>query len=117
VAIHSVYAHASGDIVAVPDRFSFLAALLPPVYAVLHGLWLMLGLWVLGVALVAGAGFVLGEDAGFWLYVLGAVLAGFEAPTLRRLKLRRRGFSYRGELLARNEDEAVVGVLSRVRPR
>ena len=39
--------------VAVADRFSWFAALFPPVFALFNGLWLLLVFWVALVALLA----------------------------------------------------------------
>lgn len=97
----------------VPDRFSWFAALLPPVYGLAHGLWLALIAYVVGVALIAVASLWLGADAGFWLYVCLALLIGFEAPTLRRRALRRRGYIYRSELIAAAPDMAQVDWMRR----
>lgn len=92
--------------IAVPERFSWTAAMLPPVFAVLNGLWLLLVFWI---ALVAGLyyiGRVIGDDAAFWLYVLVAVFLGFEAPAFRRDGLLARGFIWRGDMIATDEDIA-----------
>jgi hypothetical protein len=97
----------------VPDRFSWFAALLPPVYGIAHRLWLATLVWV---ALVAGIGILslwLGSEAGFWLYVLLAVLGGFEGPNLRRRGLRRRGYIYRSERFASSDDLAAVDWMRR----
>ena len=65
---------------AVAERFSWFAFLLPPVYALVHRLWLaFLGLVVVILAL-GFAGRWLGGDAAFWLYGLMALWFGFEAP-------------------------------------
>ncbi len=98
---------------AIPEKFSWLAALLPPVFLLAHGLWLALAGFILAVALIVVGSFWLGADAGFWLYVLMAVLIGFEAPALRRAALRRRGWSYRTERFARNAELAQVEWLQR----
>lgn len=100
---------------AVGDRFSWFAALLPPVFALVHGLWLGLLAWIAGTAAIVALGFLIGGDVAFWLYVLLAWLVGLEAATLRRRALGRRGFAYRGERLASHEDEAEVGWLSHAR--
>ncbi|HQZ12912.1 MAG TPA: DUF2628 domain-containing protein [Devosia sp.] len=92
----------------VPDRFSWFAALLPPVYAALHRLWLALIGWVLLMIGVGLIGTFFGAELGFWVYVLLAILIGFEAPALRRLGLRRRGYLYRSELIAAAPDLAQV---------
>lgn len=97
----------------VPDRFSWFATLLPPVWAVAHGLWLVLIGYVAAVVILGFAALYVGEDAAFWLYVLLAALLGFEAPNLRRRALRARNFVYRSELVAADEDLAQVEWMKR----
>lgn len=91
---------------AVPDRFSWLAALLPPVFAVLNGLVLLLVFWIALAAGLLYASRVIGADAAFWLYVVVAIFLGFEAPAFRRDGLLARGFIWRGDVVARGEDIA-----------
>lgn len=90
----------------VPEKFSWLAALLPPVYALVHGLWLGLVLYVVAVVALGVAGLWIGFEAGFWLYVLLALLIGFEAPAFRRRKLVARGWTWRADVVAGAEDLA-----------
>jgi hypothetical protein len=97
----------------VPDRFSWFAALLPPVYGLAHRLWLGTLVWVVLVAGIVAAGFWLGGETGAWMYVLLAGLTGFEGPSFRRRKLRRRGYIYRTELIAGAEDLAQVEWMKR----
>lgn len=92
--------------VALPDRFSWLAALLPPVFAVLNGLVLLLVFWIALAAGLLYASRVIGADAAFWLYVVVAIFLGFEAPAFRRDGLLARGFIWRGDVVARGEDIA-----------
>lgn len=92
----------------VPDRFSWFAALLPPVFGIVNGLWLETLGYVVAVVLIVFSGSAFGGEAGFWLYVLLAVAIGWEAPALRRRALRRRGWVYRGELIASAADAAEV---------
>ncbi len=113
MTVYSVYARRDDAPLAVADRFSWSAALLPPVHALVHGLWLMLGAWVVVTAAIAGLGFWVGGEAAFWLYALFAVLLGFEAAEFRRAG---RAESYRGEIVAAAEDLAVVEYLKRQRP-
>ncbi len=107
MTLYSVYAHQHDAPVVVPDRFSVFAALLPLPYMLLNGLWL----WALAFCLALTGLFVwapvLGGAAAFWLYVLGAVLFGFEAATLRRVRLGRRGFAHAGDFVARDGDDAL----------
>lgn len=97
---------------AVPDRFSWFAALLPPVHALTYGLWWGLLGWIAGTAAIVGSAWVIGADAAFWLYLLFALFIGFEAGALRRGQLRRRGFADRGERIAAHEDEAATGYIA-----
>jgi len=92
--------------VAVPDRFSWFAAILPPLFALFNGLWLLLVFWI---ALVGGLFYisrVIGDDAATSLYLLVALFMGFEAPAFRRDGLLARGFIWRGDLVANGEDIA-----------
>ncbi len=84
----------------VPEKFSWAAAILPPVYALYHGLWLGLFLWVVGVVAIAVASLWVGGETAFWLYLLLAALAGFEAAGFRRGKLRAKGWTYRTDIVA-----------------
>ena len=91
---------------AIPEKFSWPAALLPPVFLLLHGLWLELVAWVFGLlALVVLSG-VIGDDAAVLLYGLAAVWLGFAAPGLRRHALQWRGWAHRGERVAVSADMA-----------
>ena len=94
--------------VAVAERFSWFAALLPPVHALAHRLWGQLGLYALGIGAIAlGAPFV-GFDATVSLYILLALACGFAAPGAERRTLARRGFRPLGHQLAGNADLARV---------
>jgi hypothetical protein len=97
--------------VAVRERFSWFAALLPPIWAIVHGLWLELIVYVALLCVLAFAGPVIGGDAVFWIYVACAVWIGFEAAGLRRGALRRRGWREHGEVIASSEDIAMLEAL------
>jgi len=113
VTLYSVYRRQDRAPSAVADRFSWFAALLPPLYALVHGLWLMLAGWLVLVLAVVALGLFFGGDAAFWTYVLAAILIGFEASTLRRRHLGRRGWDYAGDYVAQGEDLALVEALRR----
>lgn len=113
MTLYSLYRGENQDLIAVADRFSWFAALLPPVYALVHGLWFLLLGWVVATLAVVALGLYAGGAAAFWTYILLATLLGFEAATLRRLKLGRRGWHYRGEVIAADEDLATVEALGR----
>ena len=107
MALYSVYARTDAMPSVVPDRFSWFAALVPPVFMLAHGLWLALLGFVIAVAALVLAAAWLGTEASVWLYVLGAVWIGFEAPALRRQKLARSGFAYGGDIVATDPDVAL----------
>ena len=98
---------------AVPDRFSWFATLLPPVYCLAHGLWWGLLGYVAAVAALVALSGVIGGDAALWLYIVLALLFGFEGATLRRVRLNRRRYGYAGELVATDELAAEAAWLSR----
>lgn len=107
MTLYSVFEHPNEIAPAVvPETFSWAAAILPPVYALYHGLWLGLFLYLAAAITIAVAGLWLGGEAGLWLYVLLAALAGLEAAGFRRAKLRRRGWSYRTDVIAAGADLA-----------
>lgn len=97
----------------VPDKFSWLAALLPPVFLLLHGLWLALLGFILALVALYVAAFWIGGGTALWLYLLLALYLGFEAHNLRRPALRRRGLQHRGEVVAPAGDMAQLAWLQR----
>lgn len=113
MTLYSVYERQDDAPAAVADRFSWFAAVLPPVYALANGLWLMLVGWIVLVAAIAGLGWYLGGDAAFWTYILCATLIGLEAGTLHRRALRHRGWHHTGDYLATEPDLAIVEALKR----
>ena len=113
MTLYSVYERTNDAPTAVADRFFWSAALLPPVHALVHGLWLLLILWVVGAVAIIASSVVAGGEAAFWLYVLFATLIGFEASSFRRVKTGKRGAEYRTEVIATGEDLALVDYLKR----
>ncbi len=115
MTIYAVFDHAAKPApVAVPDRFSWFAALLPPVFALARGLWLELVAYLVVVMLLAAAVPSIGGDAVGWIYLVFAVWIGFEAPALRRGALSRRRWRFRGDFVAASEDVAMLeGLRSR----
>jgi len=90
----------------VPETFSWLAALLPPVFLLAHGLWLELVGFVLAVlALVVLSRFI-GGDTATLLYLLGAIWLGLAASGFRRHALAWRGRTPRGSRVALSADLA-----------
>ena len=85
---------------AIPEKFSWFAALLPPVFLLVHGLWLETVAFVLGVVALVLLSGLIGGGACVWLYVLGVLWLGCAAPGLRRHALNWRGWVFRGSRLA-----------------
>jgi hypothetical protein len=112
VTVYSVYARQGDAPIAVADRFSWSAALVAPVHALVNGLWVMLGLWVVKVAVLAALSLWIGGGAAFWLYVLLAAWFGFAAAGFAHRKAARAG-TYEGEWVAVDADAALVSYLSR----
>jgi hypothetical protein len=80
--------------VFVRDGFSFWAFLLAPFWMLRHRLWLAFVAYVIvAVALLVGLRFIAASAAlTIVVSLLLAVLVGFEAATLRRFALSRRGW-------------------------
>jgi hypothetical protein len=92
----------------VRDGFSFWAFLLAPLWMLRHRLWLVL---VGYVVLVGGLAFGLhalhaSGPVRIAVAVLLALLIGFEAGTLRRFTLGRRGWGNVGIVLGNNRETA-----------
>jgi Protein of unknown function (DUF2628) len=83
--------------VFVRDGFSFWALLLGPLWMLRHRMWLVLLLYV-GVTVAVSLVLHLQASATIGVVVWGliALLLGFEAATLRRFTLGRRGYRYLG---------------------
>src|SRR5262249_32789851 len=102
MAIYTVHAPASEQTLPDPEHFVFVrdgfyfwAMVLGAVWMLRHRLWFALISYVVLVTLlmivlsVLGSGTLVKVVAGFLI----ALLLGFEAATLRRLNLARRGYS------------------------
>jgi hypothetical protein len=97
--------------VTVPERFSWFAALLPPVYFVAHGLWPMLALFVIKLAGIVALSVFAGGAVAFWLYVLVAAWFGASAPSFRRQALGWAGWTHRGDRVAPDAQAAQLWAL------
>jgi hypothetical protein len=94
--------------VFVRDGFSWSAFLLTPLWMLWHRLWLALAIYLLlsaaldtGLRALGASAFVLVLDG-----LLISLLAGFEAGTLRRLKLGRRRWRNIGVVTGENLEHA-----------
>ncbi|MFQ5566366.1 MAG: hypothetical protein ACE5EU_08390 [Paracoccaceae bacterium] len=100
--LYTVHHKGSGDIRVIADRFDWFAFLLPPFWAVWHGLWITLAGQVLAVAVAAlwSPLAVLPVFAG-----LTAIL-GFEGAAVRRAELGLRRWRRAGVVEARSPEGA-----------
>ncbi|WP_297112268.1 DUF2628 domain-containing protein [uncultured Devosia sp.] len=96
---------------AVPEKFSWFAALLPPVHALAHRLWGQLVLFVLGIVALVFAAPSIGADAVIWLYILIAIASGFAAPGARQRALKRRGYAAGGYRFSADADQARLAAM------
>lgn len=94
--------------VFVRDGFSFWAFLVPPLWMLRYRLWLVLVLYIIllvavqvGLALAGASGFVRSA-----VMVLLSLLVGFEATSLRRWTLTRRGWRNAGVVVADDREAA-----------
>jgi hypothetical protein len=113
MTIYAVFARDANEVPrVVPERFSWLAFLLPPVFAVWEQLWLELVAWLVLVMLLGAGVPVIGGTAVFCIYGLLMLWIGFEAPALRAAALRRAGFTHLTDLVAAGPDLAAVAALA-----
>ncbi len=94
-------------LVFVKDGFSWLAALFAPLWMLVHRLWwALLGYVLVLVALRSMQEFgVFNESTtGLMIFALN-LLVGFEADTLRRWALDRKGWQMLGSVSGRTVDE------------
>jgi uncharacterized protein DUF2628 len=105
----------SGTVAPDPERFVFVrdgfyvwAFLLTPLWLIWHRLWLVLLIFVLVIIGLESAMSFLGVAAGarFCALALVSLLVGFEAGTLRRFALGRRGWRNVGVVSGTNAEAA-----------
>ena len=111
MTLFAIYDRSSAVPAAIAEKFSWLAFLLPPVFALVHRLWLLLIGYIVAVIALGFAATILGGGATFWLYVLFALWIGFAAPSLRRHALVHRGWSHHGDRVAAAPDLAALSWL------
>jgi Protein of unknown function (DUF2628) len=94
-------------LVFIKDGFSWMAALFAPLWLLVHRLWWALLGYVLAVAvlhLLAHLGGLSESSTGLMTFALN-LLVGFEADTLRRWALDRKGWHMLGSVSGRTVDE------------
>ena len=94
--------------VFVRDGFQFWAFLLTPVWLLYRRLWLVFILYVVLIAALEGAYYLLDlpQGARFLIEILLSILIGFEAGSLRRWTYARRRWPTIGVVNARNLEDA-----------
>jgi hypothetical protein len=92
------------ELVFVKDGFTWLAALVPPLWFVTNRLWLELVGYVVITWIIAGGLSAIGlEPQWVTLLILALQLfLGFEASTIKRAALSRRGYAQLGIVTGRN---------------
>ena len=109
MTVYTVHEPPTPTAAADPERFRFVrdgfylwAFLLTPLWLLWHRLWLVFTLYVGVMAVLFGALWALGASPGVRLFVLALVslLIGFEAGSLKRWTLRRRGWNDLGVVVA-----------------
>jgi hypothetical protein len=97
----------------IRDGFSIVAFLVPPLWLLWRRLWIEAALaFALGIGVAA-----LGEAAGLGftasvLSLLVSIYVGLEGAALRLAALRRRGWTDRAYIAARNRNEAEIRYFS-----
>jgi hypothetical protein len=105
----------AGEAPASPERFVFVrdgfhgwAFLLAPLWLVAYRLWLALALYVVVTGAIAAGLGILGASAeaqGIAAFAV-ALLIGFEASSIRRWTLARRGWTTLGFVVGEDQDSA-----------
>jgi hypothetical protein len=96
------------DVVLIKEGASFLALVLPLLWPIYHGMWLvLLGQIIIAAGLVGGRVFLeLGDLEIFILASAFMVAMGFQANDMRRWTLLRKGFSFSGVVAGNDIAEA-----------
>ena len=94
--------------VFVRDGFYFWAFLLAPLWLLLHGLWLALVIYLVGYGIITGGLAFLHASANvqFLVGLLIAFLIGFEASSIWRWTLARRGWTTLGFVVGEDTEIA-----------
>jgi hypothetical protein len=100
--LYTLHHKGSGEVRAIADRLDWLAFMLPPLWAVWHGLWITLAGQVLAVALAA----LWSPLATAPAYTGLALILGFEGGAVRRAELGLRRWREAGVVEARSPEGA-----------
>lgn len=94
--------------VLVPEGFSLFATLVPALWFLARGLWLLLCLYL---ALTVLAALLLPAALLPWAVLAAHLLIGLQAQDLRRWSLARRGLPVAAVVLGRNAEAALLRAL------
>ncbi|MEO1281221.1 MAG: DUF2628 domain-containing protein [Pseudomonadota bacterium] len=106
--------HSGGDrldraetLVFVKDGFNFMAALLTPIWMLVNRMWLAFGVYLAGMIGLGLLMSALGASDAWVALVQVAIniLIGFEADSLKRWTLERKGWTSAGTVTGRNSTE------------
>jgi hypothetical protein len=115
MTVYTVHEPPTQTAAADPERFRFVrdgfylwAFLLTPLWLLWRRLWLAFALYLVVVAAALATLWALGATPGMRLLVLALIslLAGFEAASLQRWTLRRRGWNDLGVVVAADLETA-----------
>jgi hypothetical protein len=92
------------ELVFVKEGFSFMAAVLTPFWMLANGLWLALAVYIGAVIVFEGLFWLLGlgQHVTGWVTVAIQLLVGFEADSIHRWTLARRGYRHIGSVVGRD---------------
>ncbi len=101
-------AAATDRFVFVRDKFSLWAFVFGPLWMMWRRLWLVLLLYILAMAALHAGLWAIGASGAvkFAVSFLVSLLIGFEASTLRRWTLTRRGWINHGAVVSDDEESA-----------
>jgi hypothetical protein len=102
VHLYTLHHKTGRDLRPVTDRFSLLALLLPPVWALAHGLWLTL----LAEAVLLGLAFLWSPFAMSPMFYGIALILALEGGAVTRAELRLRRWRELGLVEARTPEGA-----------
>jgi len=96
------------DVVLINEGASFFAMVLPVLWPLYHGMWLVvLGQLVVGGGLVAAQMFWLQSDLALFVIAAAVMVAmGFQGNDLRRWTLRLKGYAFSGVVAGTDLAEA-----------
>ena len=97
----------AGSLTFIGDRYSPQATALGPLWLLANRLWHAFALYLAAVAVIAGVIFLAGLNPRWLLLIVGALnlIIGFEAASLKRWALERRGWRTLGAVSGRSIDE------------